>query len=72
MSAPTVFRSMQPIQPSDVLRGQYIGSLDEPGVAHDSQTQTFVALTCFSQIHQLIAPSTWRLPFERVWRETKP
>ena len=42
-----VFRSMQPIQPSDVVRGQYTGYLDEPGVAPDSETETFVALKCF-------------------------
>ena len=28
-----VFRSMQPIEPADVVRGQYTGYLDEPGVA---------------------------------------
>ncbi len=42
-----VFRSMQPIQPSDVVRGQYTGYHDEPGVAPDSETETFVALKCF-------------------------
>jgi len=24
-----------------------------------------------NQIHQLVAPRAWRLPFERKWRETK-
>ncbi|NHA68582.1 glucose-6-phosphate dehydrogenase [Phycicoccus flavus] len=42
-----VFRSMQPIQPADVVRGQYVGYHDEPGVAQDSETETFVALKCF-------------------------
>ena len=42
-----VFRSMQPIQPSDVVRGQYLGYHDEPGVRPDSETETFVALKCF-------------------------
>ena len=42
-----VFRSMQPIQPSDVVRGQYTGYHDEPGVRPDSETETFVALKCF-------------------------
>jgi glucose-6-phosphate 1-dehydrogenase len=42
-----VFRSMQPIQPSDVVRGQYTGYRDEPGVASDSETETFVALKCY-------------------------
>ena len=38
---------MQPIQPADVVRGQYTGYHDEPGVAPDSETETFVALKCF-------------------------
>ena len=42
-----VFRSMQPIQPTDVVRGQYLGYHDEPGVRPDSETETFVALKCF-------------------------
>ncbi len=42
-----VFRSMQPIRTSDVVRGQYTGYHDEPGVAGDSETETFVALKCF-------------------------
>jgi glucose-6-phosphate 1-dehydrogenase len=41
-----VFRSMKPIQPSDVVRGQYSGYLDEPGVPVHSDTDTFVALRC--------------------------
>ena len=39
-----VFESMRPIDPSHVVRGQYDGYRDEPGVAPDSQTETFVAL----------------------------
>ena len=39
-----VFRSMRPIEPAHVVRGQYIGYRDEPGVAHDSETETFIAL----------------------------
>jgi glucose-6-phosphate 1-dehydrogenase len=41
-----VFRSMLPIQPSQVVRGQYQGYRDEPGVAPDSETETFIALRC--------------------------
>jgi glucose-6-phosphate 1-dehydrogenase len=41
-----VFRSMQPIQASDVVRGQYQGYLDEPGVDPHSDTETFIALRC--------------------------
>ena len=41
-----VFRSMLPINPSDVVRGQYTGYRSEKGVAPDSETETFVALKC--------------------------
>src|SRR3954465_12216808 len=41
-----VFRSMLPIQPSDVVRGQYIGYRAEAGVAPESDTETFIALRC--------------------------
>ncbi|WP_298748084.1 glucose-6-phosphate dehydrogenase [uncultured Serinicoccus sp.] len=42
-----VFRSMLPLEPGDVVRGQYVGYRDEPGVGEDSQTETFVALKCY-------------------------
>jgi len=41
-----VFRSMLPIQPTDVVRGQYTGYRSEEGVAVESDTETFVALRC--------------------------
>ena len=41
-----VFRSLQPIEPSKVVRGQYLGYHDEPGVAPHSDTETFIALRC--------------------------
>ena len=41
-----VFRSMLPIEPADVVRGQYDGYRDEPGVSPDSDTETFIALRC--------------------------
>src|SRR5580692_3244906 len=41
-----VFRSMLPIKPEDVVRGQYIGYRSEQGVAGDSDTETFIALKC--------------------------
>ncbi|MET0279957.1 MAG: glucose-6-phosphate dehydrogenase [Steroidobacteraceae bacterium] len=41
-----VFRSMMPIQPADVVRGQYIGYRSEAGVAPESDTETFIALRC--------------------------
>jgi glucose-6-phosphate 1-dehydrogenase len=39
-----VFRSMCPLDVTHVVRGQYDGYLDTPGVAPDSTTETFVAL----------------------------
>ncbi len=42
-----VFRSILPIDPADVVRGQYQGYRDIEGVAHDSETETFVALKCY-------------------------
>ena len=39
-----VFRSLQPIDPARVVRGQYAGYREEPGVAPESQTETLVAL----------------------------
>jgi glucose-6-phosphate 1-dehydrogenase len=39
-----VFEAMKPLDPRRVVRGQYKGYRDEPGVAHDSRTETFVAL----------------------------
>ncbi len=42
-----VFRSMLPIQPGNVVRGQYTGYRDEDGVDPQSETETFIALKCF-------------------------
>jgi glucose-6-phosphate 1-dehydrogenase len=41
-----VFRSMEPIQPADVVRGQYTGYRQEPGVNPESESETFIALKC--------------------------
>ena len=41
-----VFRSLKPLDPACVVRGQYEGYRAEPGVAPDSDTETFVALRC--------------------------
>ena len=41
-----VFRSMLPVKPADVVRGQYTGYRLEEGVAPDSDTETFIALKC--------------------------
>ncbi len=47
-----VFRSLAPIDPSQVVRGQYNGYRDEEGVAPDSETETFIALK--------VAIDSWR------------
>jgi glucose-6-phosphate 1-dehydrogenase len=39
-----VFETIEPIEPDDVVRGQYDGYRDVPGVAVDSDTETLVAL----------------------------
>ena len=41
-----VFRSMLPIDPKDVVRGQYTGYRSEEGVDPESDTETFIALKC--------------------------
>jgi glucose-6-phosphate 1-dehydrogenase len=41
-----VFRSLLPMEPRDVVRGQYTGYRDEPGVDPESETETFIALKC--------------------------
>ncbi|MBA2639034.1 MAG: glucose-6-phosphate dehydrogenase [Nocardioidaceae bacterium] len=41
-----VFRSMKPLEPAQVVRGQYGGYRDEQGVSPESDTETFVALRC--------------------------
>jgi glucose-6-phosphate 1-dehydrogenase len=38
-----VFAAMQPLDAKCMVRGQYVGYREEPGVAADSQTETFVA-----------------------------
>lgn len=39
-----VLRAIPPLRPRDVIRGQFAGYTDEPGVASDSAMETFVAL----------------------------
>jgi glucose-6-phosphate 1-dehydrogenase len=39
-----VFRSMPAVDPKRCVRGQYRGYLDVPGVAKNSQTETYIAL----------------------------
>ena len=38
------FRSMRPLEPADVVRGQFAGYRDEAGVAPDSPVETFAAI----------------------------
>jgi glucose-6-phosphate 1-dehydrogenase len=42
-----VFKAMRPLTPDDVVRGQFIGYRDEPGVAPDSDVETFCALRLY-------------------------
>jgi len=42
-----LFRAMRPLEPSDVVRGQYAGYRSERGVAADSRVETFVALRLY-------------------------
>jgi glucose-6-phosphate 1-dehydrogenase len=39
-----VLKSISPIDPDHLVRGQYVGYLDEPGVAPKSQVETYAAL----------------------------
>ena len=39
-----LFRAMRPLNPDEVVRGQFRGYRDETGVAADSQVETFAAL----------------------------
>jgi glucose-6-phosphate 1-dehydrogenase len=39
-----VYRQIQTFDPNKVVRGQYQGYIDEPGVGYGSDTETFVAL----------------------------
>ena len=41
-----VFRSLMPIDPAEVVRGQFIGYRKEKGVDPESDTETFIALKC--------------------------
>jgi len=41
-----VFRSLVPIQPGDVVRGQYTGYRAEEGINPQSENETFIALKC--------------------------
>ena len=42
-----VFQAMRPLAPDDVVRGQYTGYRDEPGVDTASDVETFCALRLF-------------------------
>ena len=42
-----VLRAMRPLDPKDLVRGQYRGYRDEPNVAKDSDVETFCALRLF-------------------------
>lgn len=53
-----VFRAVPPLRREDVVRGQYLGYRDEPGVRPGSTTETFAAVRAF------VDTSRWRgVPF---------
>lgn len=39
-----VFRTIPPVDPAELVRGQYLGYRQEPGVAHNSHVETFAAV----------------------------
>ncbi|MFL6591353.1 MAG: glucose-6-phosphate dehydrogenase, partial [Luteimonas sp.] len=39
-----LFRAMRPLEPGNLVRGQFRGYRDEPGVAKDSNVETFAAM----------------------------
>lgn len=42
-----VFRAMRPLDPATAVRGQFDGYCNEPGVAADSQIETYVAMCLY-------------------------
>ena len=59
-----VFGSLLPIDPAQVVRGQYEGYRSHDGVAEDSQTETLIALRC--------EVDNWRwsgVPFYSAYRQ---
>jgi glucose-6-phosphate 1-dehydrogenase len=42
-----IFEAMRPLDPSDLVRGQYVGYRKEPGVAKNSDVETLCALRLF-------------------------
>lgn len=42
-----VFEAMRPLKPTDIVRGQYAGYRDEPGVAKRSDVETYCAMRLF-------------------------
>lgn len=47
-----ILRAIAPLDPAHIVRGQFRGYLDEPGVARDSKVETFAALQ--------LSIETWR------------
>ena len=51
-SKTSLIAALRPLQPSDVVKGQYEGYLSVPGVAQDSKTETYAAIR--------LAVDSWR------------
>ncbi len=49
-----VFQAMRPLNPENLVRGQYIGYRDEEGVAKDSDVETYCAVRLFIELVALV------------------
>ncbi len=60
-----LLHAMRPLDPKQVVRGQFRGYRDEPGVAPDSQVETFAAL-CLSYRHLALGGCALLYPHRQV------
>ena len=52
-----VFQAMRPLQADNMVRGQYTGYREEPGVAMDSDVETFCAVRLFIDSRRAVVPA---------------
>ena len=69
-----VFQAMRPLKRDDLVRGQYAGYRKEPGVAKNSDVETFCAMRLFidswrwAGVPWYLRPAnTWPIPQLRSW-----
>ena len=65
-----VLRSIKPLDPDELWRGQYEGYLDEAGVAENSDTETYVSFT-FEIDSWRWAGVPWRIRAGKALNQTK-